>query len=252
MKKKIILGILILSVLVIIVGLGPIFITFIAKKITYPLRPKPKEILVPLYIKVKGKIHQEGNILFLVSEEKKQPYVLIGEKVNELRNYVGKDLTVFGRIKKANPLGIKGWGLVACNIDVSKYGETLEIGKPAVEFAKLQELRRKIEEKRKLKEEILAKAGKQKEERYEVIDGHFYIQKIEKKEWLLFLTKDNDKYFFVGKNAESIKTNFDEYKDKEFILICEVVIPNEFYPEKDVIPARILEVYDENKNLVLK
>ncbi|MFQ3676161.1 MAG: hypothetical protein SNJ64_06455 [Endomicrobiia bacterium] len=248
-KKLIKIVVIVLLVIVFISGVGPIVISFFMRSVMKK-EPIGKLQTVPLMVQVKGKISiTDNNVVLTGAGEKK--YILVGEKVNELKKFVDKEISVFGNIMKADPLSIEG-RLVRFNIDVKKYGDSLEIGKKVTkdEFAKIQE---KILQKTKFREEILSKLNK-KPGSFEVLKGKIGIEKKEllkdsgiTADYLILTTEHNDKYVLVGPISENMKKNIKNYENKILILLGEISLPTRAYPivETNLITFIVRETYDE-------
>ncbi len=113
MKKKTIIGITgIVVVVLVIVGLGPIIVARIMKKVTSKKEEIKKEVRTrPLLLEVKGKIsfEKEGDIQWLIlTSEVGKRYILIGKKTEELENKLDKTIKVIGKIKHPMPEIING------------------------------------------------------------------------------------------------------------------------------------------------
>jgi len=246
-KKLVKIVIIIFLAIIFIIGTGPwivsIFMRSIMKK-----EPIGKLQTVPLMIQVKGKISiTDGNMVLTGTGNKK--YILVGEKVKELKKFEEKEVSVFGNIMKADPLAIEG-RLVRFNIDVKKYGDSLEIGKKVSqdEFSKIQE---KILQKTKFRDEILSKLNK-KPGSFEVLKGKIGIEKKEilkgiKSDYLILTTEHNDKYVLVGPISENMKKNMQKYENKTLIILGEISLPTSAYPvlETNLITLIVKEIYDE-------
>jgi hypothetical protein len=249
-NKNLLVKVLVVVVIIIVlfIGLGPIMISVFMRNVMKK-EPIGKLQTVPLMVQVKGKISiTDGNVVLTGIGGKK--YILVGEKINEIKKLVGKEISVFGNIMKANPLAIEG-RLVRFNIDVKKYGENLEIGKKVTEeqFAKIQE---KILRKTKFKNDVLAKLNK-KPGSFEVVKGKVQIeakeiiQGIPKVDYLILTDEYGDRYVLVGPVAENIKKNIKNYENKTLVILGEISLPTTAYPvvETNLITFIVKEVYDE-------
>lgn len=253
-KLKIIRVIVILAALILVIL--PFFTTWYMRQIVKKT-PVGKSKIVPFLVQVKGTISISDNYVVLTGVKDKK-YILVGEHTEKLKKLKNKSINVFGNIMKPNPRTIEG-KMVRFNIDVKKFGEELEIGRKIKEneFAKVKE---KIEQKIKLKQEIIGKLNISKNKNYEVVKGTLALEPKEVYKgarpinYLILTDIFGDRYILIGGIAEKIKRLFPDYQNKVVVLLGEISLPTSIYPitESNLITFVVKEAYDENLNALLK
>ena len=124
-RKKLIIVLSCLFGLTILIGIGPIIIASIMKRVSAghipsvspknePTKPeadlsKPKESQIMLMVSGEVAVVGEGNTSFIVlTASSGKKYILIGPKAEELRSVSGKKVTVAGIPSKPIPQEIRG------------------------------------------------------------------------------------------------------------------------------------------------
>lgn len=105
----------IIGVLIVLIGLGPIVVTHIMRKVTMAKRDAAEEarkrIRRPILLKVRGRVVLVEDVdttwLILESDSGKR-YILIGAKAEELKDRLGERVEVIGKIKHPRPKEING------------------------------------------------------------------------------------------------------------------------------------------------
>lgn len=247
-KKEtlVVVGIIVI-VLALLIGFGPIFVSKIMKKIS-KTTPEANTVTSNLFLQAKGKLTIVKDGILLLTNEKNDKYILVGLKADELKNYTDKTIEVYGRMKVAEPKEINNEP-VRCNIEVIKYGSLI----PATEGMnqkQIEALQKKVEKKRKLSDEILSKLNKKKI--FEVLKGKVELKypnvpEVGYVECLVLETEDSDKYNLLGPAAVAVLKDFKYYKNKTLIVIGNSSLPSSgIFLEKDIIPFMVDDIYYEN------
>lgn len=128
MRRNTVWGLCIVAGLAILIGLGPIVVARVIRKVTMARKEEAGEarkgIRRPILLEVSGKIalmedvNTQATWLILVADSGKR-YILVGAKIEELKNRLGERVKVMGKIKRPQPKEINGQP-IRFIIDVTK------------------------------------------------------------------------------------------------------------------------------------
>ncbi|HEX3008337.1 MAG TPA: hypothetical protein VHO90_12065 [Bacteroidales bacterium] len=216
--------------LIIIVGLGPIFVAKVADR----MFKMPKRISSgALLIKASGKVSIEQGQLILTTPKGINNYILTGAMSSELKKFVGKDtpVYVFGRLMNTDLHQVQD-KIIRASIDITEFNtKDFTIGKsmsPEVAAAICQ----KVQEKAEFRQSVLKKLG-QKD--LDVISGKlnivpgFTVRDGKSAICLVVSDKYGDAYNLLNDGA--IKYKRDDYKGfagqgMDVVVTGQVTLPN--------------------------
>jgi len=144
--------------LILIVGLGPIFVAKIARHVFIPRERVANEAKIK--IKARGTITEIDKEMILVSPQEINKYVLAGPRAKELKEFAGKktEVFVFGNLMVANPKKV-GDVNVKANIEVAEFDtKDFDVGSKMTDKI-ADDIKAKIKEKIEFREMALKKLG---------------------------------------------------------------------------------------------
>ncbi len=224
--KKWVIGIVV--AVVILVGVGPIFVAKIARKAF----KTPKELITaPVRIKASGTISRVGGYLVLTTPQGLNHYILSGPNVGKIVQQADNLMFVFGTIARPATKQIDKMAIRAA-IDVIQY-DTKDFAVGSTMSTQVAEaINQKVKEKAEFRNRVLTKLGL-KDSTYDVISGKLLIGKSvliragKEMPALLVQDKYGDLYLLAG----TFKYPREAYKsllgkDIEIVVPGELTVPS--------------------------
>lgn len=242
-------------VLVIVVGLGPIFV---AKVVKHIVKKPGQQISAPVNIKAGGTITSVDKYIVLTTPNGVNNYILTGSRINELTKYASKKETVFvfGKLMKADPQNVNNVAIRA-RIDVADFSQNdFQVGTKLSQQVS-DAIKSKIMEKVAFRDEILNKL--KISTKYEVIKGSIFFDSYKNKTTnqinsvLAIEDKYKDVYILIGEGIFPIIENPAKYKNATIIAIGNTTNPLSNVPVKEnVITFSVKEAYLEDMSKIEK
>ncbi|MCX5777654.1 MAG: hypothetical protein NTU66_00265 [Elusimicrobia bacterium] len=217
-------------ILALIIGLGPIFVSKVAKKVFTP----PKELATaPVRIKANGKVSVVKGYTVLTTPRGLNNYILLGTKAQlaEITSQANNMIYVFGTLTRPQMRSIDALAVRAA-IDVTQFDiKDFKVGTEMTDQVAAG-IRKKVQEQIDLRTRVLKKL-KLKDSGYEVISGKLKIGKsvlvrmAKEMPCLMVEDKYGDLYFLVG----TFKYPWEEYKgltgaDVDVVIVGQITVPS--------------------------
>ena len=216
--------------------IGPKIVnTFFTKKQEKPVRYHR------VYTNQKGMISVKENGVILLTTEEGRHYVLEGDNRTKVQKFAGKNLEVYGRLRKPSPEEIQigeNKATINYNINVEQFDtKPLDIGKP-ITPQEFEAIKKKVDEKLQFQKMVLDEL--EKDVAYDVIKGQISLEPFMNKtlgkmnQVLMLQDSYGDKYYVIGKGVYPILNNYATYRDIRVVLLGRVTYPLNDVP---VIPG---------------